>query len=100
MRRQAWTKGVDSRDVHWSLSSCAPKGQKELLGERPAHPTPFHAHGSHRQPLNINIGGSGQTKSTPSRDQFCGAVRTIYRGTVRLSRSLPSCLPTTEAGYD
>jgi hypothetical protein len=56
MRRQAWTKGVDSRDVHWSLSSCAPKGQKELLGERPAHPTPFHAHGSHRQPLNINIG--------------------------------------------
>jgi hypothetical protein len=33
-------------------------------------------------------------------DQFCGAVRTIYWGTFRPSRSLPSCLPTTEAGYD
>jgi hypothetical protein len=38
---------VDSRDVHRSLRSCAPKSQKKLLDERPACPTPFHAHGSH-----------------------------------------------------
>jgi hypothetical protein len=38
MRRKAWTKGVDTRDVHRSFKAVAPpKGQKKLLGERPAH---------------------------------------------------------------